>query len=173
MPVKPADVEKTAFITHVSLFEMVKMPFGLCNAPSTYQRLIMSVLQGLIGRICFAYLDDLIVFSKRRAEHVNNSRAVLDRNCDVGLKLKLAKCKLFCEQVLYLGHVISAAGVSPDTAKLRLLSEWPVPKTVRELQSFLGFVNFYSDFIYKQTALTSSLYNLTSERKGTASVLYS
>ena len=61
MPVKHADVEKTAFITHVGLFEMVKMPFGLCNAPSTYQRLMMSVLQGLIGRICLAYLDDVIV----------------------------------------------------------------------------------------------------------------
>ena len=126
---------------------MVKMPFGLCNAPSTYQRLMMSVLQGIIGRICLAYLDDVIVFSKRRAEHVNDLRVVLDRIRDAGLKLKPAKCKLFCEQVLYLGHVISAAGVSPDPAKLRVLAEWPLPKTVRELQSFFGFVNFYSNII--------------------------
>ena len=79
VPVKPADVEKTAFITHVGLFEMVKMPFGLCNAPSTYQRLMMSLLQGLVGRICLAYLNDVMVFSKRRADHVNDLRAVLDR----------------------------------------------------------------------------------------------
>ena len=123
LPVKPADVEKTAFITYVSLYEMMKMPFGLCNAPSTYQRLMMSVLQGLIGRICLAYLDDVIVFSKRCDEHVNDLRAVLDRIRDAGHKLKHAKCKLFCEQVLYLGHVISPVGVSPDFAKLRVLAD--------------------------------------------------
>ena len=127
---------------------------------------MMSVLHGLIGRICLAYLDDVIVFSKRRAEHVNDLKAVLDRIQDAGLKLKPTKCKLFCEQVLYLGHIISAAGVSPDTAKLRVLAEWPLPTTVRELQSFLGFVNFYSDFIDEQTALTSSLYDLTVAPKG-------
>ena len=107
------------------------------------------------------------LFSKRRAEHVNDLRAVLDRIRDAGHKLKPAKCKLFCEQELYFGHVISAAGVSPDPAKLRVLAEWPLPTTVREMQSFLGFVNFYSDFIDEQTALTSSLYNLTAARKGT------
>ena len=90
---------------------MMKMPFGLCNAPSTYQRLTMSVSQGLIGRICLAYLDDVIVFSKRLNEHVNDVRAVLDRIRDATLKLKPAKCKLFCKQVLYLSHVISYSGV--------------------------------------------------------------
>ena len=92
VPVKPADVEKTAFITHVGLYEMMKMPFGLCNASSTYQRLMMSVLQGLIGRICLAYLIDVIAFSKRRDEHVNDLRAVLDRIRDAGLKLKSVSC---------------------------------------------------------------------------------
>ena len=173
VPVRPADVEKTEFITHVGLFEMAKMPFGLCNAPSTYQRLMMSVLQGLIGRICLAYLDDVIVFSKRRSKHVNDMRAVLDRIRDAGLKLKPTKCKLYCEQVLYLGHVISAAGVSPDPAKLHVLADLPLPTTLRELQSFLGFVNFYSDFIDEQTALTSSLYDHTSARNGTEPVHFS
>ena len=170
VPVKPADVEKTSLITHLGLFEMAKMPFGLSNAPSTYQRVMMSVLQGLIGRICFAYLDDVIVFSKCRDKHVNDLRAVFDRIRDAGLKLKPAKCKLFCEQVLFLGHVISAAGVSPDPAKLCVLAEWPLPTNVHELQSFLGFVNFYSDFIDEQTVMISSLYDLTSARKGTKPV---
>ena len=79
VPVKPDDVEKMAFITHVGLFEMAKMPFGLCNAPSTHQRLMTSVLQGVIGRICMAYLDDVIVFSKHRANHVADLHTVLDR----------------------------------------------------------------------------------------------
>ena len=112
VPVKRTDVQKTAFITHVGLFEIAKMPFGLCNAPSSYQRLMTSVLQGLIGRICLAYLDNVIVFSKRRAYHITDLQTVLDRIRDAGLKLKPAKCNLFCEQVLYFGHVISAACIS-------------------------------------------------------------
>ena len=127
---------------------------------------MMSVLQVLIGRICLTYLDDVIVFSKRRDEHLNDLRAVLDRIRDAGLKWKPAKCKLFCEQVLNLGHVISPAGVSLDPAKLLVPADWFLPKTVRELQSFLGFVNFYLDFIVEQTVLTSSLYDLTAARKG-------
>ena len=170
VPVKPADVEKTAFITHVGLNEILMMPFSLFNAPSTDQRLMMSMLQSLIGHICLAYLDDVIVFSKRRDEHVNDLRAVLDCIRDAGLKLKPAKCKLFCEQVLYLGHVISPAGVCPYFAKLRVLADWPLPTTVRELQSFFGIVNFYSDFIDEQTALTFSLYDLIAARKGTEPV---
>ena len=116
--VKPSDIEKTAFITHVGLYEMVKMPFGLCNAPSTYQRLMSGVLQGLIGRICLVYLDDVIVFSKKRSNHISDLRSVLDRIRSAGLKLKTTKCSLFADQVLYLGQLISAAGVSPDPAML-------------------------------------------------------
>ena len=91
VPVKPSDIEKTAFITHVGLYEMVKMPCGLCNAPSTYQRLMSGFLQGLIGRICLAYLDDVIVFSKKRSNHISDLRSVLDRIRSAGLKLKPTK----------------------------------------------------------------------------------
>ena len=170
VPVKPSDVEKTAFNTHVGLFEMQKMPFGLCDAPSTYQRLMAGVLQGLIGRICLAYLVDVIVFSKKRSEHAADLRAVFDRIRSAGLKLKPSKCSLFADQVLYLGHVISAAGISPDPAKLRVLADWPTPKTVREMQSFLGFVNFYGDYISDATELTAPLYDLIAARKGDESI---
>ena len=166
VPVKPSDVEKTAFVTHVGLYEMSKMPFGLCNAPSTYQRLMAGVLRGLIGRICLAYLDDVIVFSKKRANHIADLSAVLDRIRAAGLKLKPSKCALFREQVLYLGHVISAAGVSPDPEKLRVLREWPAPSKVREMQSFLGFINFYAEYLADATQLTAQLYDLTTGHKG-------
>ena len=128
VPVKPADVEKPALITHVGLYEIMKIPFGLCNAPSTYQRLMMSVPQGLIGCICLAYLDDVIVCSKSRDKHVNDLRAVLDRIRDAGLKLKLAMCKLFCEQVLYLVHIISPAGVSPTPRNCACQQTGPAPR---------------------------------------------
>ena len=171
VPVEPADVEKTAFITHVGLFEMTKMPFGLCNAPSTYQRLMSVVLQGLIGRICLAYLDDVIVFSKLRSRHIDDLRQVFARIFAAGLKLKPSKCQLFRREVLYLGHRIDAEGISPDPAKLRVLESWPVPETVRDVQSFLGFVNFYGEFIANSTELSSPLYDLTAGRKGTEKVV--
>ena len=92
-----------------------------------------SVLHGLIGLICLAYLDDVIVFSKQRSQHVDDLRTVLDRIRAAGVKLKPTKCQLFCDEVLYLGHVISATGISPDPAKLRVLADWPAPTIVREL----------------------------------------
>ena len=80
--------------------------------------------------------------------------------------------QFFCEQVLYLGHVISAVGITPDPAKLRVLANWPIRTTVRKLQSFLGFVNFYNEYIDEQTALPSSRYDLTAARQGTEPVLF-
>ena len=126
VPVKPSNIEKTAFLTHVGLFEMQKMPFGFCNAPLTYQRLIVGVLQGLIGRICLAYLNDVIVFSKKRSEDASDLCAVYDRIRSTGLKRKPSKCSLFADQVLCLDHIISVAIVSPDPAKLRVLADWPL-----------------------------------------------
>ena len=166
VPVKPSDVENTAFITHVGLYKMVKMLFGLCNALSTYQRLMAGVLQGLMSCICLAYLDDVVVFSKRRSEHAAHLSAVLDRIRAADFKLKPSKCSFLCDQTLYLGHIISAAGVSLNHAKLRVLAEWPVPTIVREMQSFLGLINFYRYFIACSTELTALLYDLTVARKG-------
>ena len=139
--VAPSDVKKTTLMTHAGLFEMTKVLFGLCNAPSTYQRLMSIVLRGLMTRICLAYLNDMIVYS--RHQHLRDLSAVFERFRVAGLKLKLSKCQLFRDEVLYLGHVVNAAGLSPDQAKLRVLSIWPVPETVRDVQSFLGFINFY------------------------------
>ena len=133
MPVEPQDIVKTAFITHVGLVEMAKMPFGRCNEPSTYQRLMSIVLRKLIYRICIAYLDDVIVCSKHKTSHLDALHSVLLRLRDAGLKLKPSKCQLFRDEVLYLNHVINASGVPPDPAKLRVLSSWPVPRTVKEM----------------------------------------
>ena len=104
VPVEPKDIGKTAFITHAGLYEFVTMPFGLCNAPGTYQRLMNTVLQGLIGHICLAYLDDVIVFSKNPQNHLKDLEQVFKRISDSRLKMKPRKCKFFRDEVLYLGH---------------------------------------------------------------------
>ena len=121
-------------------------------------------------RISLAYLDDVIVYSRHHFQHLRDLRGVFERLRVAGLKLKPSKCQLFRDEVLYLGHVVNAAGVSPAPAKLRVLSTWQVPETVRDFQSFLGFINFYGEFIPNSTHLTALLYNLTVGKKGTDKV---
>ena len=170
VPVAPSDVERTAFITHAGLFEMTKMLFGLCNSPSTNQRLLSIVLCGLMTRICHAYLDDVIVYSRHHSQHLRDLRAVFKRYRVAALKLQPSKWQLFRDEVLYHGHGINAAGVSPDPAKLRVLSTWPVPETVRYVQTFLGFINFYGEFSPNSTLFITPLYGLTVGNKGTDQV---
>ena len=117
MEVDPKDREKTAFCTSEGLFEFNVMPFGLCNAPATFQRLMDSVLAGLHWRNCLVYIDDIVVIGKSFDEHLCNLQQVLKRLRQAGLKLQPHKCKFLQRQVTYLGHVVSAQCVSPDPEK--------------------------------------------------------
>ena len=128
------------------------------------------VLQDLMGQICLVYLDDMTFFSTKRSEHATDLCAVLDQIRAAALKLKPSKCSLLCDQTLNLGHVISAANVCPDPAKLQVLTDRPQPATVREMQSFLGVSNFYGDFILNSTELTAPLYDIPVARKGDDSI---
>ena len=121
-------------------------------------------------RTCLAYLDDVIVYSRHHSQHLHNLRAVFERLRVADIKFKPSKCQLFRDEVLYLRQVVNAADVSLNPAKLRVLSTWPVPETVRDVQSFLGFINFYGEFIPNSTHLTEPLYNLTVGKKGTDKV---
>ncbi len=109
--VEPTDREKTAFTTPFGLYQFRVMPFGLCNAPSTFQRLMHAVLAGLPWTVCLVYLDDVIIFSRTVEEHFQRLRDVFQRLRDAGLKLKANKCHLFRKSVKYLDHVVSAKGV--------------------------------------------------------------
>ena len=164
-------VRKTAFITHVGLYKMVKMPFGLCNASSTYQRLMLSVLQGLISRTWCAYLDYVIVFSRCLTIHLDNLCTVFTRILGAGLSSNRRNVNSFGTKCFYLGHIINASGVFPDPAELRVLVTCPIQTTVGDVQSFLVFVNFYGEYIAGLTPLTASLYGLTVGREGTEKVV--
>ena len=159
VPVAPKDVAKTAFTTHVGLFEFSTMPFGLCNAPGTYQRLMTVVLQELLSKICLAYLDDVIVYSANNQSHLDHLDTVFSRIRESGLKMKPRKCTFFQKEVLFLGHIISENGLQPDPSKIEVVKGWPLPTTVKEMQSFLGFVNFYRDFIPAAATLMAPLYD--------------
>ena len=125
VPMEESSQEKTAFITYSGLYEFRKMPFGLVNAPATFQRLMEVVLAGIARDGCHVYLDDILVFGKTLEEHNHNLRRVFDRINGAGLKLKAKKCCFAQMSVLYLGHVVSQAGVQTDPKEVDAVSRYP------------------------------------------------
>ena len=123
-----------AFCTPEGLFEFNVMPFGFCNAPATFQRLINLILGGLQLSSCLVYLDDIIVMGRSFDEHLRNLAAVFDRIQEAGLKLKPSKCHFLQDQVKYLGHIVTMEGIAADPDKTAVIKEWPVPSCTKEVQ---------------------------------------
>ena len=153
--------EKTAFTTHVGLYDFTVMPFGLCNAPATFQRLMESVLHGLIGRSCMVYLDDVLVLGNSVEEHIANLRKVWSRLSQAGLRLKPSKCKLFQKEVKYLGYVVSSEGIATDPGKVTAIQAFPQPADLKSLRSFLGLTSYYRRFIPQFSVVAGPLFALT------------
>ncbi|MGL5209396.1 reverse transcriptase domain-containing protein [Cetobacterium sp.] len=141
------DREKTAFTTPFGLYEWDRMPFGLCNAPATFQRLMQRCLGGQLMETTLVYLDDVIVYSPDFGSHLQHLEQVFRSLERYGLKLQPDKCQLFRKEVKFLGHIVSAAGISVDPEKVAAVQGWTAPKTVRQVRSFLGFVGYYRRFI--------------------------
>jgi len=156
---------KTAFRTRFGLFESLVMPFGLCNAPATMQNFINDVLRDYLDVFATAYLDDILIYSTSLNEHREHVRMVLRRLKEAGLYLKAEKCEFHQTEVEYLGMIISVQGIKMDTKKISAITEWPTPKNVRDVQSFLGFANFYRRFIKDYSKVVAPLTRLT--RKNT------
>ena len=155
------DKPKTAFVTPLGFWEFNRMPQGVTNAPSTFQRLMEKCMGDLHLKEVLVFLDDLIIFSDTLEEHESRLLRVLHRLRDYGLKLSPEKCKFFQSSVRYLGHVVSEQGVETDPEKIRALRSWPVPRTLKELRSFLGFAGYYRRFINGYAALAKPLNDLT------------
>ena len=119
------------------------MPFGLCNAPATYQRLMESMLSDFNYRNLFIYLDNILLYASSIEEMITNLETVLTRLEEQGLKLKPSKCHLFKQKINYLGHVVSEDGVSCDPEKTEAIDNWPTPDSETKLRSFLGLASFY------------------------------
>ena len=129
--VDPADREKTAFATPDALYQFRVMPFGLCNAPGTFQCLMEHVLRGLHWSTCLVYLDDIIIFSMAIEEHLTRLADVLTRLRQAGLKVKPSKCHLMKKSVHYSGHVVSSEGVETDPAKIQCIADWMTPSNAK------------------------------------------
>ncbi|GFW78082.1 retrovirus-related Pol polyprotein from transposon 297 [Trichonephila clavipes] len=132
--IHPEDREKTAFTSGQGLWQFKVMPFGLCNAPATFERLMETVLKGLTFEACLIYLDDVIIGGRTFEEHLQNIRKVLSKLSDANLKLNPSKCKFFQKEVNYLGHIISAEGVRTDPEKVSTVKNWKRPENLRELR---------------------------------------
>jgi transposase InsO family protein len=145
IPMHPADVEKTAIITPFGLFEYTRMTFGMRNAGSTFQRMMDRVLAGL--DVAFAYLDDILVGSPTLEEHFVHLRQVFQRILDAGLVINGGKCVFAVEELDFLGHHVTSSGIRPIASKVEALQHHPLPGTVKQLQAFLGVVNFYRRFV--------------------------
>ena len=161
VPVAPEDVQKTAIATPFGLFEYRRMPFGLRNAGNTFQRHMDRAMAELKG--CFVYLDDILVASRTDEEHAQQLHHVFQRLRQQGLVINAAKCCFGVSTLDFLGHRVSAAGVVPLPSYVEAVTNFPPPSTVKQLQQFLGLVNFYRRFL---PGAAETLRPLTSCLKG-------
>ena len=165
VPMDEASKSITAFVTPDGLFQFKRMPFGLCNAPATFQRYVDRCLRGLIGVTCAAFFDDCLVYTTGSiALHAQHVKAVLDRLGPAGLEVNSKKCKFGYEEMLFVGHIVRHGTVVPDPSKIRAVTEYPRPSDISMLRSFLGLINYYHKFIWGFALLALPLYNL--QRKG-------
>lgn len=145
--IKHGDEWKTAFRTRYGHFEYLVMPFGLANAPATFQSYINQALGEYVDTICIVYLDDILIFSKDHESHVRDVRAVLARLKAYDLFCNQEKCTFFTEEVEFLGFIVGRNGVRMDESRVETIKEWPRPQSFKDIQTFIGFCNFYRRFI--------------------------
>jgi len=156
--VRPGDEHLTAFKTPFGLFEYRVVPFGLANAPSAFQSWMTSILGDLVGKVVVVYVDDILIFTKTRQEHEQVLREVLKRLEQHQVVLNINKCQFFQEEVQFVGFRLSAKGLAMEEGKRQTIADWQLPRTKKGLQSFLGFANFYRNFIEGFANLASPLY---------------
>ena len=157
------DKAKTAFTCPFGLYEWNRMPFGLCNAPATFQRLMQSAMSPLIFRILLVYLDDLLVYSETYEKHLESLELVFCQLRQLGVKLKPSKCDFLQEEIAFLGHRISGQGIRTDPGKIAAVLEFPTPKTLRNVREFVGLCSYYRRFVKDFAKKAKPLHQIISE----------
>ena len=159
-----ADIEKTAFRTAFGSYEYTVLPMGLCNAPGSFMQLMNDTFRDLLNKSVLCFLDDILIFSKTREEHLAHVREVLERLRKHKLYGKLSKCHFLEKEVGFLGHRLGADGLAVAPEKVTAVREWPLPRNAHEVRSFLGLAGFYRKFVKDFSKLALPLTELTHEK---------
>ncbi|CAM5113978.1 unnamed protein product [Eretmochelys imbricata] len=167
VPLDESTKERSVFTTHVRLYEFNVLPFGLQNAPATFRRLVDGLLAGL-GEYAVAYLDDVAIFSDSWAEHLEHLQKVFERIREAGLTVKAKKCQIGLNRVTYLGHQVGQGTTNPLKAKVDAIQKWPVPKSKKRVQSFLGLAGYYRLFVQQYSQIAAPLTDLTKKKQPNA-----
>lgn len=141
------DIHKTAFSVEGGHYEFLRMPFGLKNAPATFQRVMDNILREHVGVICLVYMDDIIIYSTSLQEHLINISKVMETLRKHNLKIQIDKSEFLQKEVAFLGHIVTPEGVKPNPDKIKVIQNWPLPKNETELKGFLGTMGYYRKFI--------------------------
>lgn len=141
------DIAKTAFSTPLGHFEFIRMPFGLKNAPATFQRMMNHILRDYINQICVIYMDDILVFSSSLDEHLISLNKIFSALNVHNLKVQMSKCKFLAKETQFLGHIVTQNGLKPNRSKIEAIINVPIPRTVKQIKSFLGLTGYYRKFI--------------------------
>lgn len=158
---KESDKIKTAFSTNLGHYEFNRMPFGLKNAPATFQRIMNNILTGLNSLQSFVYLDDVVVYGHDLKDHNKKLINILERFRQFNLKLNPAKCRFLRKEIVFLGHLVTENGVKPNPQLIEAIQKFPIPSTIKQVKSFLGLAGYYRRFIKDFSKITKPLVNLT------------
>jgi hypothetical protein len=163
--IKDEDIYKTTFRTRYKHYEFVVIPFGLTNAPTSFMCLMNNILSKCLDKFVIVFIDDILIYSKDEKEHEEHLRIVLQILREHKLYAKLSKCEFYKDQIQYLGHVISKEGIAVDPDKIKAIMNWPEPKDVSDIRSFMGITGYYQKFI---EGFSKIAYPITSlQKKGT------
>lgn len=162
--IKDEDIHKVAFRTRYGHYEFTVLPLGLTNTPATFMTLMNSIFQDCLDKFVLVFIGEILIYSQNEEEHQKHLEIVLQRLREHKLYRKLSKCSFYQKEILYLGHIISAQGMVIDPTKIKAIIDWPVPKNVTEIRSFMGLAGLYRKFVKDFSKIAYPITSL--QRKG-------
>jgi hypothetical protein len=164
IPMDPDSMDKTTFNSKYGSYRFRVMPFGVCNGPATFQRLMDEVFRDMKFKCVCVYFDDVFIYSKTLAEHLIHLQMVFDRLRKYKLQAKASKCQFVAKELIFVGHLVSAEGVRPDPSKIKAVQEWMSPTSTREVREFIGLCGYYRKFVEGFSTVAAPLHRLQSEK---------
>ncbi|KAL7306691.1 hypothetical protein TKK_0001364 [Trichogramma kaykai] len=157
IPLDEDSMKKTAFTVENGHYEYSRLPFGLKNAPASFQRMMDKILMKYLYKFCFVYVDDIVIFSKSLQEHLQHIKLIFEELKQFNLKMQLDKSEFLRKEVPFLGHIITPDGIKPNPEKINAIIEYPIPKTQKQIKAFLGLSGYYRKFIKDYAKITKPL----------------